>query len=233
MSNPTAIITGAGRGIGRATAQALAAGGYSLALVARSAAEVEETARLCGNNSVAMPGDVRDLEAVEGMINQASETFGRIDALVHNAGSAPMRPIEQMAPGEWQATLDTNLSAAFYFCRGLWPLWRKQAGGVAVFVSSLATRDPFIGLAGYAAAKGGLNSLCLALAREGAPLGIRVHTIAPGAVETTMLRDIVSVEQLPTSKTLEPADVARVIAQCVCGDLRHTSGEVIYVHKTV
>jgi NAD(P)-dependent dehydrogenase (short-subunit alcohol dehydrogenase family) len=76
-----------------------------------------------------------------------------------------------------------------------------------------------------------LNLLGKALAAEGAQINVRVHTIAPGAVETEMLRRIASREEFPTEKTLSPADVARVIVQCVEGDLRHTSGEVIYVHK--
>jgi NAD(P)-dependent dehydrogenase (short-subunit alcohol dehydrogenase family) len=103
---------------------------------------------------------------------------------------------------------------------------------VAVLVSSVAARDPFVGFAAYAAAKAGLNAFGLALAREGSQMGIRVHTVAPGAVETQMLRDLFTPSDFPPDKTLGPADVAVVIGHCVRGDLRYTSGEVIYVHKT-
>jgi NAD(P)-dependent dehydrogenase (short-subunit alcohol dehydrogenase family) len=103
---------------------------------------------------------------------------------------------------------------------------------VIVNVSSAASRDPFPGLGVYGAAKAGLNVLGLALAREGEPYGIRVHTIAPSATETGMFRGIMSTEQVPPEKVMAPEDVARVIAECVSGELRHTSGEVIYLHKT-
>jgi NAD(P)-dependent dehydrogenase (short-subunit alcohol dehydrogenase family) len=127
--------------------------------------------------------------------------------------------------------IDTNLSSVVYLCRRLWPLWRKQGGGVAVNVSSFSGRDPFAGLGAYGAAKAGVNLLGIALAREGAEIGVRVHTVAPAATETAMLRSLFSAQNLPESKTLRPEAVARVIVQCICGDLDCTSGEVIYVHK--
>jgi len=108
---------------------------------------------------------------------------------------------------------------------------QKQRGGVLVNISSAASRDPFPGLGVYGAAKAGMNLLGHALAREGDPVGIRVHTIAPGAVETSMLRSIITTEQYSQEKTLDPAEVARAVAACIDGDLRHTSGEVIHLHK--
>jgi NAD(P)-dependent dehydrogenase (short-subunit alcohol dehydrogenase family) len=228
---PVSLITGSGRGIGRATAIALSARGHRLALVSRSMDELEETARLCKTESLVVPADICDPSAVLGAIAQTHERFGRIDALIHNAGMAQLGPFDQLTPQQWQTTIDTNLSAAYHFCHGLWPIWRKQNSGVAVFVSSAAARDPFAGLAAYGAAKAGLNLLGLALAREGAAIGLRVHTVAPGAVETKMLRSAFTTDQFPSDQTLDPSDVAAVIAQCVAGDLRHTSGEVIYVHK--
>jgi 3-oxoacyl-[acyl-carrier protein] reductase len=232
MSQPTAIITGAGRGIGRAAAVALAKDGYRLSLVSRSEAELEQTARLCGN-AIITAADVCDLAAVEGVVHRTLSELGRVDALVHNAGLAPLGPIERLSPQQWRATIDTNLSAAYYFCRALWPIWRKQGSSAAVLVSSVAARDPFVGFAAYGAAKAGLNTFGLALAREGAEMGLRVHVVAPGAVETDMLRALMTPQEFPAEKTLDPADVAAVIAQCVRGDLKYTSGEVIYVHKTV
>ena len=87
--------------------------------------------------------------------------------------------------------------------------------------------------AAYGAAKAGLNLFALSAAREGAKIGVRVHAVAPSATETDMFRKLMTKEQWPPEKTLDPEEVARVIVQCVQGDLRHTSGEVIYVHKTV
>ncbi len=144
-----------------------------------------------------------------------------------------MRSIREMSDDEWRAVIDTNLSAAFYATRAAWPAFARQGGGVVVNVSSAAARDPFPGFAAYGAAKAGLNLFGLSAAREGAAIGVRVHTIAPGAVETGMFRQIMPAEQWPAEKTLDPADVARVVLQCVRGDLRHASGEVIYLNKSL
>jgi NAD(P)-dependent dehydrogenase (short-subunit alcohol dehydrogenase family) len=232
MNDPVAIITGAGRGIGRATAIELARRGYRLALAARRGEDLDETARLAGGG-LCVPTDVTDPQQVDRLARQALERFGRIDAVVNNAGLAPVRSIAEMTPREWRDVIDTNLSAAFYLTRAAWPAFVKQKGGVVVNVSSAAARDPFPGFAAYGAAKAGLNLFGLSAAREGEPIGVRVHTIAPSAVETEMFRGLMTPEQYPADKTLDPADLARMIASCVTGELRYTSGETIYVHKTV
>jgi NAD(P)-dependent dehydrogenase (short-subunit alcohol dehydrogenase family) len=157
--------------------------------------------------------------------------------LVNVAGIAPVRSIEEMSIEEWRAVIDTNLSAVFYLTKYAWPHLKISATAdqpsVIVNVSSLASRDPFPGFAAYGAAKAGLNIFDLVAAREGEPAGIAVHTIAPGAVETQMFRQLMTPEQYPTDKTLAPQEVADVIVQCVIGRLRHTRGEVIYLHKTL
>jgi len=231
MSHPVAIITGAARGIGKATAAELKRGGYDVVLTSRTRADLEAAAREVGG--VAFPADVTEPSEVEALVADTLRRFGRIDAVVNNAGLAPVIPVKEMSIDRWHAVIDTNLSAPFYLSRAVWPTFEKQKGGVIVNVSSMAARDPFPGFAAYGAAKAGLNLFGLALAREGQPINVRVHTVAPGSVETAMFRGIMSAEQWPAEKTLEPAEVARVIASCIQGDLRHTSGEVIYVHKTL
>ena len=232
MSEQVAIITGAGRGIGRATAGELARRGYGLTLVARTEKELHETHKHFGGDALVSPCDVTDPAVVERVVAQTQEKFGRIDALVNNAGAAPVLTVEQTTPEEWRRVLDTNLSAAFYFVRAVWPIMKRQGGGAIVNISSFAARDPFPGFVAYGAAKAGMNLMGVALSREGEAHGIRVYTVAPAAVETAMFRKIMTPEQYPTTKTLDPSEVARVIAQCVAGELRHTSGEVIYLHKS-
>ncbi len=232
MGGPVAIITGAGRGIGRATAVELATHGYQLALVSRTVNQLEETAVLAGTGFV-VQADVAKPAAAESIVARTMVKFGRIDAIVHCAGLAPARSISGMTDDEWHAVIDTNLSAAFYLCRAVWKQFEAQRRGVIVNVSSAAARDPFPGFSAYGAAKAGINLFGLSAAREGAEAGIRVHTIAPGAVETSMLRSLFSAEQYPCEKALQPEDVARVIGQCVRGDLRYASGEVIYLQKTM
>ena len=232
---PVAIITGAGRGIGRATAVELAGMGYRLSLASRNVAALAETAKLAGHRATALTcrTDVTDPTQVESLVRQTLDRFGRIDAVVNNAGLAPVVSIPRMSVDEWRAVIETNLSAAFYLCKAAWPTFERQRGGVVVNVSSAAARDPFPGFAAYGAAKAGLNLFGLSAAREGEAIGVRVHTVAPSATETEMFRGIMTRDQYPADKTLDPADVARIIGRCVTGDLRYTSGEVIYVHKTI
>ena len=226
-----ALITGAGRGIGRATAIEFFGRGFDVAILSRTRRELTDTARHCGNCH-AIVGDVSDPRTCDVAVRSTFQRFGRLDVLVHAAGVAPRRGIEEMTLAEWRATLDTNLSAAFFLAKATWPIFKTHGGGSIVNVSSFSARDPFPGLGAYGAAKAGVNMLGGALAREGAPHRIRVHTVAPAATETPLFRTLFSHEQYPTEKTLEPREVARIIAQCADGDLRHTSGEVIYLSKS-
>jgi NAD(P)-dependent dehydrogenase (short-subunit alcohol dehydrogenase family) len=231
-SDSVAIITGAGRGIGRATAVALAGEGMRVALLARTAGELEETARLCGESAaLALPTDVTDPGQIDAAVATTLGRFGRIDVAIHCAGLAPMLPIEQTTPQTWRDVIDTNLSAGYALCRAVWPIFRKQGGGAIVLVSSVAARDPFPGFSAYGAAKAAINALGLSLAREGAELGVRVHVVAPGATETAMLRGLFSAEQITPQQTMSPQQVAQSIVSCVNGTLSLTSGEVIYIHK--
>ena len=232
MEGPVAVITGAGRGIGRAAAIELAAAGYRLTLISRNREQLAETARLAGAGTIA-PADVTRPDEVTSVIEKTVKAYGRLDAIVHCAGVAPVRSIIEMSPDEWREVIETNLSAAFYLCRAAWPIFRRQHSGVVVNVSSAAARDPFPGFAAYGAAKAGLNGFSLSAAREGQKIGVRVHTIAPAAVETEMFRKILTEEQYPTENALSAHEVARLIAGCIRGELQYTSGEVIYVHKTL
>jgi NAD(P)-dependent dehydrogenase (short-subunit alcohol dehydrogenase family) len=225
------LIAGAGRGIGRATSRHLASKGNDVALMARTAAELREAAETVPQ-ALLIPGDASRPEFVASAVQQTLDRFGRIDALVNCAGVAPVVSIEKLTNEIWREIVDTNLSSVVYFARAVWPGFKAQKHGVMVNISSMASKDPFAGLGAYGAAKAGINLLGLALAREGAEFNIRVHTLALGAVETQMLRKIVSEKNFPKERTMEPMEVARVIANCIDGDLRYTSGEVIFLHKT-
>lgn len=229
MSEQVVLITGAGRGIGRAVALELSRRSWQVALVSRTENELRETAEACGGGLV-LPGDVADPSVARDSIKRTIERFGRLDVLVNNAGFASMQPIEQTSDLVWRTTIDTNLSATLFFCREAW-VHLERSRGVIVNISSEATRDPLPGFAAYAAAKAGVNGLSLALAREGAVDGIRVHTVSPGSSETAMFRALVTEQQWPRDRTLDPADVARVVADCIDGPLRHTSGEIIYLKR--
>lgn len=231
MNQPVCIITGAGGGIGRAIAVELSRLGYRTVLVGRTVKTLQQTANLLEQPSLVCLADVTRPLEVESVVGRALMTFGQINALVNNAGIAPVLSVEQTTPTIWHEVMDTNVSAAFYFSRTVWDAFQKQNSGVIVNISSMAAKDPFPGFLAYGAAKAALNNLGISLAREGAPMDIRVHTIAPGAVETEMFRKILSPEQFPTENTLAPQEVAAVVGRCVIGDDSYRSGDVIWLSK--
>jgi NAD(P)-dependent dehydrogenase (short-subunit alcohol dehydrogenase family) len=231
MPNPLAIITGAGRGIGRATAIELSSRGFDCVLVARSREQLETVASEVKTKSLICPGDVTDVAFVQKTVADALATFGRLDAVVNNAGLAPAKSIEETDVETWHAVIDTNLSSAFYFAKAAWTALKASRGAI-VNLGSEAIRDPFPGFLAYASAKAGVNMLTQVLHREGREHGIRAYCVAPASVETEMLRKLVTEDQVGKDKTLAPEDVAKTIAACIAGDLRFASGETIYVHKS-
>ena len=223
-----ALVTGAGSGIGRAAAMRLAELGYCVSLVGRSEAKLRETAAVCGSAATLVsPADLLDPQACAAAVGQAVDRFGRLDALCNIAGWAQLASIARTTDQQWRAMLDTNLSAVFYLTRAVWPTFASQRSGVVVNVSSMASMDPFPGFAAYATAKAGLNMLTRITASEGAAIGLRAVVVAPGAVETPMLRSAFDERAIPRSATLDPRAVADLICRCVTGERSFTSGEVI------
>ncbi|MDX2131052.1 MAG: SDR family oxidoreductase [Planctomycetota bacterium] len=228
-----AIITGAGSGIGRHIATQLAAKDYRLALVGRRGPMLEETASMCrGAGHVCIAADLEDPRACEGAADEAVRQLGRLDALVNNAGWSPAATIPQTTVDIASRVFAINAIAPCLLIARVWPTLERLArderrGGVVVNVSSMATVDPFPMLYAYAAAKAGVNSLARSVAIQGRPLGIRGFAVAPGAVETALLRTIVPEKVLPTSKTLRPERVANVVVECVLGDRDGQNGETI------
>ncbi len=229
----TAIVTGASSGIGRAACLLLAREGFNLALVARRRDQLDATAaeakRLNGlTRCLVLPIDLRDEQAVGALVVKAEAEFGRVHALVNVAGSAPLLPIERVTP-EIGDCLDANLSYVVAMTAAAWPMFRRQGGGMIVNVSSMASIDPFEGFAIYAAAKAGLNMFTLATGREGQSIGVRAVAIAPGCVETPMLRQNFGTDVVPPNQALAPESVAKVIVDCVVGRRAFKPGETILV----
>jgi NAD(P)-dependent dehydrogenase (short-subunit alcohol dehydrogenase family) len=228
-----ALVTGASSGIGRSTAAVLAGRGYAVAVMARRAAGLATVAREIGARGgrvLVIVGDVSVPADVERAVRETAAAFGGISVLVNNAGYAPLRTTAEFSVEEWRRIVDTNLSATFYGIRAVWPVMKAGGGGVIVNVSSMSARDPFMGLGAYGAAKAGVNLLTLATAREGAAAGIRVHGVAPGAVDTPMLRGVLGDATVDPAAVLSPEAVAEMIAAMAEGAARFTSGETVYVH---
>ncbi|MEX0654934.1 MAG: SDR family oxidoreductase [Phycisphaeraceae bacterium] len=233
-----AIITGASSGVGAETAVLLAEAGYSVALLARRAERLDQVlARIAEEvpdapgGAMAVPTDVTDPEAIRQAGEAVLARFGRVDALVNCAGNAPLMPIEKITPGVYRECMDANVGAVVLLTAAVWPTFKKQKRGVVVNVSSMSSIDPFPGFSLYAAAKIGVNMFTKCTADEGARFGVRAVAVAPGAVETPMLRQNFSEKVLPREKTLDPVEVAEVIRDCVTGARAFEAGEVIVVES--
>jgi NADP-dependent 3-hydroxy acid dehydrogenase YdfG len=206
----TAIITGAGRGIGRAIARAFAAEGATVVLAARSRADLAAVAaevREAGGRALAIPTDVTQDTAVEALVEQAVTETQRIDILVTSAGLASFGPVADTKPADWDAMLSLNLRAAIMCCRAVLPTMIRQRCGTILNLSSIASRRALPGSAVYTATKAGLEAFSRVLAEELRPHGVRVGVLVPGAVDTPIWDTMGSTP--PRDKMLRPEDVAR------------------------
>ncbi len=230
-----AIVTGAGSGIGRATAMRLAKAGHTVVLVGRTLAKLHETIRQVEDEMANPPRlavqhmDITDPHAVDTLIDATVESFGHIDALVNVAGYASLKSVSEISPDAWRKTVDTNLSSVVYLTQAAWSHLARADNAIVVNVSSMASKEPFPGLGLYAAAKIGVNMLTKVTANEGKDKGIRAVAVAPGAVETPMLRDMFDTAMLPEDKTLTPDDVASLITACITGERSFEPGETIFL----
>lgn len=233
-----AIITGAGSGIGQAVALELAESGTRLALVGRTLATLEATADLCGHRSpacqcISIVADMRDPAAPAVIVEKVMAQWHRIDAVLNIAGSAPLMPIDKITPENWRDCVDGNLTGPVLLTAAAWPVFTRQQSGFVGNVSSMASIDPFPGFAMYAAAKTGLNMFTHCTASEGQAINVKAVAVAPGAVETAMLRQNFDTSIIAANKTLTPEDVARVLCDCLTGARDFTSGETIVLPSPV
>jgi 3-oxoacyl-[acyl-carrier protein] reductase len=228
----TALITGGGRGIGRAAAVEFARAGFDVAIVARSREQLAQTAgevEKLGRRCVPIRADLATADGPAAAVDDARAELGRIDVLMNNAATAPLGKIEELTVEQFEGMVALNLTAVYATTKAAWPNMKAQRGGVIVNVSSMAAKDPFPGLTAYGATKAAINTLTLGLAGEGKPYDIRVYAIGPGAVETEMLRS--GFPDIPAEACLQPADVARVAVLLADPACRYATGEVIYLQK--
>ncbi len=179
---PTAVVTGAAGGIGRATVLALAEQGWNVAAADRSPASGWPDGVTFYQVDVSQEGQVA------GLFEAAAERFGSLAGLVNNAAEQIARPVSEMSVDEWDRILASNLRSAFLTCRAAFPLL-GQAGGAVVNVASVHALATSADIAAYAASKGGLVAFTRALAIEFAAQGVRVNAVLPGAVDTPMLAE--------------------------------------------
>jgi NAD(P)-dependent dehydrogenase (short-subunit alcohol dehydrogenase family) len=188
FNNKVAVVTGGTRGIGYNIAEALLAEGASVFICGRDGSHLKTALKNLGGNDSApvdgMVADVRRYADCRKLIRAAAERFGGLDVLVNNAGIGIMKPVEQLTPEDWDATIETNLSGVFYCCHEAIPLMRQRGGGYIFNISSLAGVNPFAGGSAYNASKFGLNGFSEAMMQDIRYDRIRVSYIMPGSVDT-------------------------------------------------
>lgn len=187
MRDSVVMITGASRGIGAAAARAFAGAGTRVALLARSAGQVQALAAEIGPQAMAIGCDVADYAAVADAVAAVVSRFGRLDVLVNNAGVIePIARLAEADPAEWGRAQDINLKGVFHGMRSAIPVMRAQGGGTIITVSSGAATRPLEGWSAYCASKAGALMLTQAAHMEEAAHGIRVLGLSPGTVATEM-----------------------------------------------
>jgi NADP-dependent 3-hydroxy acid dehydrogenase YdfG len=211
LEGKVALITGAGRGIGRAVALAFAAEGAAVALVARSRADLASVAGEIRERTtarvLAVPTDVTQDAAVETLVEHVAGELGRLDVLVTAAGTAAFAPVAESKPGDWDAMLTLNLRAVMVCCRAVLPTMMRQRAGTILNVASIAAKRALPGSAVYTATKMAVIGFSRVLAEELRAHGVRVGVLVPGAVDTP-LWDALGASP-PREKMLRPEDVAR------------------------
>ena len=251
LENRLALVTGGGRGIGRAVALALAREGAAVAVLARTETEVarvaEELREGCGVEAVHAVCDVSDARSVAGAFASVVERFGRApDILVNNAGIAESAPLAKTDDELWQRHLGVNLSGTFYFMRAALPLMVERGWGRVVNVASIAGKTGAPYIATYSASKHGVLGLTRSAALEVASKGVTVNAICPGYVETEMTARAVEnitaktgrsaeearaavVRTSPQGRLVEPEEVAALALLLASEEGRSINGQAINV----
>src|SRR5687768_8394165 len=236
-----AVVTGASRGVGRATALRLAEGGANVVVnYLSNDVEALETVRICQNKGVeaiAVQADVSDMVAAQKLAKKTVERFDHIDLLVCNAGVWEGAPIEDMTEEIWNKVINTNLKSAWATTKACVTAMKKRPSGAIVMVSSTSGQRGEANYSNYSASKGGMISFTKAMASELCPK-IRVNCVAPGWIETAMVRPVFEDEaykasvlkSIPLNRMATTDDVALSICFLLSDWSRHITGEIVNIN---
>ena len=240
LTNKTAFITGASRGLGRVFAQTLYAAGANVVVNyldlpdGKNRADAQSLVQELGSRVLAIAGDVRSRVEIETAMDQAVEQFGALDIVVANAGILRDRTIKKMSDEEWQAVIDTNLTGVFNTNKAA--AARLADGGRIVNISSVAAVLGIFGQANYSAAKAGVMGLTKVTSRELARRGITVNAVAPGVVLTEMGHSIpeesrkAMLAQIPLGRFAEPEEIANTVLFLVSDMAGYITGQTLHVN---
>jgi NAD(P)-dependent dehydrogenase (short-subunit alcohol dehydrogenase family) len=242
---PVAVITGAGRGIGREIALALAGAGADVVLAGRDRATLDATAEVAagaGAATLCVPTDVTSDEQVEALATAAADRFGSVDALVANSGiGGPSGPLWELDREAWEETFSVNVTGVFLSARAFLPAMLERRRGTVVVIGSMTGKRPLWGRSPYAASKLALVGLVRTLAVETAASGVRVNLVSPGPVDGERMDWVfraqsegrgISVEdaraemvaQIPLGRLIEPTEVADAVVSLTLGRLSAVTG---------
>ena len=232
------VVTGASRGIGRTVARRCGACGASVVAAARGdhADPVAEEIRQAGGRAVAVSVDVTAADQVDALVRATLDEFGRVDALVNNAGIVRDRLAMRMALAEWDLVVATNLTAAFACARAVLRPMLKQRHGRIISVGSVVGQMGNAGQVNYAASKAGLVGFSKALAREVATRGITVNVVAPGMIDTDMTAQLdetareAMLAQIPMGRLGTADDVAGAVCFLASDEAAYITGQVLAVN---
>lgn len=238
MDTRTAFVTGASRGIGRASALALAAAGRRVVLAARNLERLEQVAaevRAAGQEAFVVEIDLASADSIKGAFTRASKEFGRVDILVNNAGVTRDGLAMRMKRDDWEAVLATNLSGAFLAIQQVMPSMVRERWGRIINIASVVGMAGNPGQANYVASKAGLIGLTKSLAQEIGSRSVTVNAIAPGFIETDMT-GVLGAElkekmlgQIPLKRFGTPEDVAAAVRFLASDEAAYITGCVVNV----
>ncbi|KJS19694.1 MAG: hypothetical protein VR72_17705 [Clostridiaceae bacterium BRH_c20a] len=242
FKNECAIITGASRGIGRATALGLAAKGSYISIFDINEQGARQTASLIednfGQKVFVKKVDISKQEQVNQAVRETEEKFGNIHLLVNNAAIVNTTPFSEISLDEWQKVLDINLTGAFYCIKAVLPYMIKERKGKIVNVASIAAKvgGGLFGNVSYAVSKAGLVCLTKGVAKEMASYGINVNAIAPSATDTEMIKDFTGpkreafIQSLPMGRVASPEEMASAIIFLLSDEASYITGEIMDVN---
>ncbi len=239
LENKTALVTGAGSGIGKAIAETYVREGARVALADIDFDAAKKGGRGMGNNAIAMRCDVTQKSAFTAAVEDTLAAFGSLDILVNNAGTTHLsKPMLEISEDEYDRIFAVNVKGVFLGCQAAVPVFRKQGGGVIINIGSTAGLRPRPGLSAYNATKGAVHTLTKGLAGELAPDHIRVFAIAPVATETPLLPSFLGpaagmrekfIATIPLGRLAEVDDIANVALFLASADAEFMTGNVIEV----
>jgi len=216
LEGKVAIVTGAGRGIGKAIAVSLGAEGAAVVLASRTKDSLCETARAveaAGGKAVVVPTDVADEEAIKNLVAVTKKQLGRLDILVNNAGVVHSSPLEHTATEDWDRCMTINARGPFILCREAIPMLRDADRGYIINMCSFVGVRAYPNQSAYGASKHALRGMSMALAQELRADNIRVHVICPGGVATDMIKDVRP--ELKSEDLMTPDEIAELVLYLV------------------